>query len=318
MITKFLTIPFIIFFIIVGLLLAYKSQTSPVLKEAEFKTFTITPGQSSSEIGKNLKKEGLIKNSIVFNLFVRLNNLAEKIQAGSFKLSPSMSLSEIGNQLTTGTFDVWITIPEGFRNEEIAQRLNEKLGIKEEDFLKIAEEGYMFPDTYLVPKESTAANIVSILRENFDRKFSDELKQMVTSRGLTEKEVIILASIVEREALFAEDRPIVAGILLNRQNIAMALEADATVQYALGYSEEEKTWWRKNLTEEDLRVNSQYNTRRHAGLPPGPICNPGLSAIQAVINPAETDYLYYLSDKEGKMHYAVSLEEHIENINQYL
>jgi len=160
---------------------------------------------------------------------------------------------------------------------------------------------------------------LAILTNTFNLKYSDEIKEKASKLGLTQKDVIILASLIEREALYDNDRQKVANVLLKRIEKGFPLEIDATVQYALGYQPKEKTWWKQHLTQKDLDTDSQYNTRKYAGMPPGPICSPGLASIEAVVNAnLNTPYLFYVSDMNGKLHYAITLEEHNENIKKYL
>jgi len=221
-------------------------------------------------------------------------------------------------KLAHGTLDIWLTIIEGWRNEEIATLLEKEFNFSSQDFLNVSQSGYMFPDTYAFPKEASAAAVAKIMLSNFQQKFDENLREAIKKEDLVEEEAIVLASIVEREARYDVDRPMVAGILLNRLRQGMPLQADATVQYALGYQSDSRTWWKKGLARDDLKIDSPYNTYLNIGLPPSPICNPGLATIKAVAYPEKTDYLYYLSDKEGRMHYAKTLDEHNENIRKYL
>jgi len=197
----------------------------------------------------------------------------------------------------------------------MAERLNQQLNIEREEFIETSKEGYMFPDTYLFPKGATVEYITDTLKKTFDARFTEELRSKIQSLGLTEEEGVILASIVEREGRSDQVRTMVASILLKRFKIGMALNADATLQYALGYQKEEKSWWKRHLSREDKRIVSPYNTYLHAGLPPAPIANPGLSSIKAVANanPA-TPYLYYYHDSKGNSYYAKTLEEHNQNV----
>ena len=215
--------------------------------------------------------------------------------------------------------DVWVTIIEGLRKEEIAEVVSDALEIPEVEIINKAEEGYLFPDTYLIPKEATADAVISILKNNFDVKFNDDLKNKAAKLGLTPEEVILIASLVEKEGYTDSDRPKVASVILKRLNIGMKLDIDATLQYALGYQPQEKTWWKKNLTAADKAINSPYNTYTNAGLPPTPISNPGLSSIVAVINAdPDTPYLFYLHGADGKLRLAKTLEEHQRNIEKYI
>lgn len=287
-------------------------------QDKKTKIFVIGRGENVRQVARRLEDEDLIHSKLSFFFLVKKGRAEKNIQAGTFRLSPSMKPEEIIENLAHGTLDIWLTTIEGWRNEEIASLLEEKLGFPGENFLKVAKIGYMFPDTYAIPKEASAGAVTQIMLANFNQKFDPKLRAAVKSEGLSEEEGIILASIVEREALYDEDRPVIAGILLNRLRQGMPLQTDATIQYALGYQVVEKTWWKKNLTKEDLKTNSLHNTYMKIGLPLTPISNPGLAAIQAVAEPVKTDDLYYLSDKNGKMHYAKTLEEHNENIRKYL
>lgn len=297
----------------------FKEATGAVNpKDKTSRIFVIKKGEGVREIAVRLKKEGLIRSPLAFFLLVRFLGIAEAIQAGDFRLTPAMGAKAIAQSLTHGTLDVWLTTLEGWRVEEIALKLAQELSIPEQEFLKVAKEGYMFPDTYLVPKSATASAVADLFYRNFEKKFDENLRNEARKNDLGVKEVVILASIVEREAKYKEDRPIVAGILLKRYQKNWPLQADATIQYILGYQSEEKSWWKRRLTKEDLKVDSPYNTYEKIGLPPTPICNPGLLSIKAVVYPKETDYWYYLSDREGKMHYARTFKEHNQNIERYL
>lgn len=284
---------------------------SPVDKARNDKRiFVIEKGEGIRSIAKRLKEEGFIKDQIVFFVLVKRGGLEGKIQAGDFRLSPSMNAREVALELTHGTLDVWVTIPEGLRSEEIGQVLKDKIPTYEDSWAKqlAKNEGYLFPDTYLIPKDSDIDLVIKIMRSNFNKKW-EEIK---TSKDM--EEVIILASIIEREAKFSQDRPIVAGILARRLALSIPLQADATVQYAIGSP---PNWW-KIPTPENLKIKSPFNTYLNYGPPPSPISNPGLDSIKAAANPVKTNYLYYLSDKDGRMHYAENLEEHNKNIEKYL
>lgn len=287
-------------------------------KEGGEKPFVIKDGETVTSFASRLEEERLIKNAFVFRIYLKLSGLDREIQAGSFRLPTNKPASEIAVQLTIGRLDKWVTFVEGLRKEEVAAILAKNFEIDKEKFLVVAPEGYLFPDKYLIPVKANEEQILSIFKTNFDKRVTKEMQEAAVKKNLTPGEVIIVASILERETRNSDERPVIAGILLKRWREGWAIAADATVQYALGYSEEEKSWWRKVITAEDLEIDSPYNTRRHTGLPPGPICSPGLSSIQAVINPTETEYYYYLHDKDGKVHYARTLQEHQQNIQKYL
>lgn len=308
----------VIFTVGAGSLWWYDATSSLNPQNRERKIFVVSPGESVRSIATRLKNEQIIKDQIAFFVKVKLLDRDNALQAGDFRLSPSMDLDTVISELTHGTLDVWLTTLEGWRVEEIALKLAQELAIPESEFLKYAREGYMFPDTYLLPKDATAAGIVNIFLDNFEKRVTPEIREGFTSQGLNIDEGIILASIVEREGRSSEDRPVISGILLNRLKQNHPLQADATLQYALGYQAEEKTWWKKSLFESDKEIDSSYNTYQQRGLPPAPIANPGLISIRAVAFPKDSPYWYYLHDREGVIHYAQTLEEHEMNIARYL
>ncbi len=303
-----------------GFYLYFKAGTLPFNKNNKTsKIFIIPKGAPLESIINSLSKEDLIRNKLVFYLIVKQKGIDRAIQAGDFRLSPSMDAYEIADSLTHGTLDVWVTLIEGTRREEMAQVIGRELGIPEIEFISQAEEGFLFPDTYLIPKDATSGSIITILKNNYEQKFTPDLKAKAANRGLTEKEVVILASIVEKEAKTPEDKKKVAGILLKRLEEDWPLQVDATIQYAIGYQPEEKTWWKKYLTFDDLKITSPFNSYINKGLPPTPISNPGIISIAAVAEAdSSTPYWYYISDKTGVMHYARTREEHDANIRKYL
>lgn len=284
--------------------------------------FVIQPGSGASTVGASLKKQGLIKSSLAFKLYVQLTGRSAKIQAGEYMISPNLDLFALVNLLLKGPEEVWVTIPEGLRREEIALKIANGLSLEGDSKNKFVREfliesrsleGYLFPDTYLLPRDISASEVVANMKANFDKKINFKF----TSRD------IILASILERETLTGDERPTVAGILLNRLNAGWALQADATVQYAVATKScvdplATCDWWPRPLTSNDLEINSDYNTYINPGLPPAPISNPGLSTIKAAVEPKESPYWYYLHDSTGQIHYAATLEEHNANIEKYL
>jgi len=288
-------------------------------------TFIVKKGESFSSVAFRLQDEGLIRSGAAFKLLGRMQDLEGKIQAGSFRLRPSQTLQEIIDFLTQGTQDIWLTFPEGWRKEEFARRLVSNLeNFNQEEFLNLAtnHEGELFPDTYLLPREASASAVSQLLQNNFQKKFDEDLIKKANRAGLSQKEVLILASLVEREAKHEEDRALVAGILLKRLKADWPLQVDATLQYALAENRCLPTsvdcdWW-VTPTATDKKIDSPYNTYLYEGLPPTPICNPGLSAIKAVIGSQDSEYWFYLSDLKGKMHYSRTVEEHNANIQEYL
>jgi UPF0755 protein len=312
------------------------AAAKPVSGETAEKDFLIVRGSSAAQIGTKLEKEGLIRSSLAFRLYVQATGKAKSIQAGEYSLSPSYSLLKMVDILSNGPIEVWVTIPEGLRREEIAQRFADGLGKADkqafvQEFLNAAKakEGYLFPDTYLFPKTASASAVVNKMLATFDIKIA-ELQEGIENSDLSLNEIVTLASIVERETRTSEERPVVAGILINRLDINMGLAADATVQYAVANAQCPASpaggqmlkakcddWW-PILTREDIAINSPYNTYKYRGLPPTPIASPGLSSLRAAVFPEDSDYLYYLHDAKGEAHYARTLEEHNANIAKFL
>lgn len=280
---------------------------SPVnQKNSTNQEFMVAQGQSTTAIANRLVEEKLVRSAVAFRLAVELKDLNGKLQAGEFNLNQTMNLNEIIISLTRGANDYWVTFTEGLRVEEYAEILAEKSEIDGNEFILAAKpfEGQLYPDTYLISSTASVDDIVILLRNTFAKK-----------SPVKDKSSIIIASLIEREARHDEDRRLVSSVIHNRLEIGMALQLDATVQYVMGKT---GNWWPKNLTLEDLKINSPFNTYLNPGLPPAPIANPGSAALNAAVNPASTDYLYYLSDGAGNNHYAITLEEHRANIAKYL
>ena len=324
-------ITFLFIFIIAFVLIyfwwqAVQKPANPNLTQSQ--KIIIPKGSGVIAIGDLLEEQGIVKSSLAFRILVDRKDYASKLQAGSYELSPSQKLSDVIESLTKGVEDFWVTIPEGKRREEIAYILateyaNQGLDFAITDFIEASDglEGYLFPDTYLLPRTMTAQSVVNLMHSTFDLKVPDDLKIQASNFGLTFQQVLILASLIEREAKFPIDRPMIAGVLHNRLKIDMPLQIDATVQYAVGQNScqhkvsQDCNWW---PVINSTTFSSEYNTYQHPGLPPEPICNPGLSVIQAVLNPDNHDFLYYLSEPSGKTHYSQTLAEHNQKIQQYL
>ncbi|MBP9702048.1 endolytic transglycosylase MltG [Candidatus Woesebacteria bacterium] len=280
--------------------------TSPLDPSASFNAIAIKPGSSVKSIANTLKANNLIRSETLFVLYVRFNDI--KLKAGDYTLSPSQSIPELAQALTTGREnEIRVTIPEGYRREQISEVIESKLGIKQLDFLSASKglEGTLFPDTYAFSKDATANDVVKVMTDTFAKK--------TAILDLTQSD-IVLASIVEREALTPAEKPVVAGILKNRLADGWALEVDATIQYIMGKSGD---WWPVPLLGDRKRV-SPYNTYLNRTLPPAPIGNPGIIALTAVANPATTPYYFYLHDKTGLIHYAATNAEHEANIAKYI
>ena len=291
------------------------------IQKTESARFVVVKGESITSIGEKLATAGLIRHPVLFRLVVKQQNLGQKIQAGSFLLSPSQSVWQIAQTLTEGTEDVWVTIPEGYRAEEIAQTFADA-GLEAfniNDFINLTktQEGYLFPDTYLVPKLITTEEVISLLDRTFDRKVRQNLSAEIASSKYSLDKAMIMASLVQREAgKDEEEMRHVAGVLWNRVANNQGLGVDATLQYLTGYNENTGKWW----STPDISTKestSPYNTYKYAGLPPAPIANPGVAAIRSALNPLKTDDFYYLH-ADGKIYYATNLAGHSSNIERYL
>ncbi len=276
----------------------------PVSSDGKPQAFMINKGSSISLIGNNLEKAGLIKNSLVFRFYVQLTGVQNKIQAGEFDLSKNLTLDQIIEKLKKGPTEILITIPEGLRREEVAERY--KVALKKDEsfvneFLQLTngKEGYLYPESYLFPKDASVSQIVNRMLKTFDSKVKD-----VTF------EQLIMASLLERETFSDSEKSIVAGILYKRIENDWPLQVDATLQYIKG------NW--KPVYSQDKELVSPFNTYKNLGLPPSPICNPSLSSIEAAINPENSEYWYYIHDNDANIHFAKTLEEHNLNINKYL
>lgn len=278
-------------------------------------TFLVKKGASITSIANNLESSALIKSALIFKLVVIRDGLTNQIQAGQFRVSPSQDLLSIINTLLKGKEDLWITIPEGYRNEQVAEVFHEIFGIDKQEFLDLAndKQGYLFPDTYLMSQTVTPQSAIQTMLDNYNKKISN-LKSAIEKSSLSEKQIITLASIVERETLSDQEKPTVAGILLKRMNNDWALQTDATLQYITGT---EKEWWPVPKVA-DKELSSPFNTYRNLGLPPQPIASPGIESIQAVANPKSSLYWFYLHDKSGNIHYATDIEGHNANISKFI
>lgn len=294
----------------------------PVSNEiAESVRFIVPKGQAITIMGERLVEEGLIKHPLIFRAIVIKDGLSTKIQAGSFDISPDMSVSEIANHLTNGTQDTWVTILEGWRAEEISESLEAQDldNFDKDEFLEFAtsSEGMLYPDTYLIPREMSSEQIYHLLVNTFERKVSQGLWDEIEESDRDFDDVLIMSSLVEREARNFDQMRKVAGILWNRIDLGMALQVDATLQYSKGYDKYQQDWWSPPLSA-DKKVDSPYNTYLNPGLPPQPIANPSLNAITATLSPKESDDLFYIHANDGSMYTAATLEEHNANINKYL
>ena len=294
--------------------------------------FTIAPGESVNSIANNLEGMGFIRNADAFRTYLIYAGLDTSIQAGEYQLSTAMSAIDVAHKLQDATpQEVKFVVLPGWRMEEIAASLSTSgLPITPDAFFSAVNnppsgygfltsansaEGFLFPDSYIFSRQLTSDELVDELVRHFALRLSREMEAGFENHGLSVYQGVILASVVEKEAVQKEEAPVIASVYLNRLNIGMKLDADPTVQYALGYNAIQNTWWTNPLTADDLQFDSPYNTYAHDGLPPAPISNPGLDALNAVAFPSETPYYFFRAkcDGSGFHSFAVTFEEHLAN-----
>lgn len=317
-------------------------------------TFVVESGETATEVAARLEESGLVVNGEVFRRFMTYHGLDVSLEAGTYSLRANMTMHEIAESLQHGGADtVTVTIPEGWRMEQVAWLVEQQGLMRGDDFLAYARtaqydypwmadlppqaslEGFLFPDTYELEAESTPERLVDLMLATFDARAAPEIEgrlpgmmlfdlDMGDYRPMTVFDVIILASIVEREAVVDEERPIIASVYYNRldpayvEESALRLSSDPTIQYAKGYDPETGDWWNPMLPGEGQTIESPYNTFKVQGLPPGPISSPGLASILAVLNPADTSYLYFHAVGDGSHVFASTLEEHLRNQEEHV
>jgi UPF0755 protein len=322
-------------------------QLKPVEMAKEEIVFTIPSGASSEQISKTLEERGMIRNALIFSYYLKYKNIGTGFQAGTYAMTPGIPVQEIIRRLNEGETvreeTIRVTIPEGFTVRQAVKLLTE-LGFSEEQLLSIANdprsfasdssgeelmraaqipdnelyrfamEGYLFPETYELPKDATAYEAVRRMAQELDRKLTtlpEGWESQLDKLGLTFHDMMTVASLVEREVVAKKERALVAGIIYNRLERKMPLQIDATVQYLFDEQKE-------RLLNKDLKVESPYNTYLNAGLPPGPIASPGLASIKAALYPEVSEYLFYVTKKDGtgEHFFAKTYEEHLKNIKK--
>lgn len=295
----------------------------------------IEEGESARDIGERLEEEGVIQSGRLFRVLVALTGVEGELVAGEYEFDRGLPTMEVISRIHRGlTAPLVVTVPEGLRKEEIGELLERKGVVGAEEFAAALSartytasfldllppdtglEGYLFPATYGFSRKATAENVVQEMLSAFDEQVLPSLPPP-GALELSLHQIVTLASIVEREAVVPGERPVIASVFLNRLQVGLPLQADPTVQYALGNDPESVRrfgYWKEGLTLADLAVASPYNTYVEVGLPPGPIANPGLDSIQAVVRPARTNYLFFVAREDGSHVFAESLEEHIRNV----
>jgi UPF0755 protein len=297
-------------------------QLSPVSNSSGTVLVDIPPGSGAAQIGSRLQKAGVIRSPLAFTLMAKILGESSEMKAGEYRLPRNLGVVEVINQLVQGSHaeSQWVTIPEGWTLRQIANQLDSQRLVRTHEFMRAVRrkpsayglplsiprasvEGYLMPDSYKVPVKTSERKIVAQLVKNWKDKVWLPNEALFRKSDLPPDKVIILASMIEREARVSGDRPLISSVIHNRLKKKMKLQIDATVLYALGKHKDIVTF-------ADLKVNSPFNTYRNVGLPPGPICNPGLDAIKAALQPAESDYLYYVAKPDGSHIFTRTAEEH--------
>lgn len=306
---------------IVGIILvlifgSYLTSEELVLEPKEIR---IAPGTSTKSIAKQLADERIIRSPLLFEVVAYFEDASRYLQAGTYELSAAMSLREIVHKLKAGkVVHRHFVVPEGLTVAQIAQLFEDEGFGSTESFSRAARdsqwrkrygiegnslEGYLFPNTYKLVDEISAAKVIKMMLDEFDRQWTRERTKEAESLNLSPQEIITLASIIEKEAKIADERPLISAVFHNRLKRGWKLDADPTVLYALGNPQ-------RALTRKDLKFDSLYNTYVYRGLPPAPICNPGLASIMAALKPAESSHLYFVAIGDGKHHFSNTLAEH--------
>ncbi len=279
------------------------------IHDTERAEINIKRGMNANEIANLLKEKNVIKDKNIFILFLKLKKAQNKIKAGIYEFSLPINLNKLINILIKGKSKlIKVTIPEGLTTEQVAEIIEQKrLGSKKRILEIVRErnlEGYLFPETYFFAPETPEEVIIDRMVRQFHKVFTWEMKQKAKQFNFTERDVVILASIIEKEAKLSSEKPLISAVFHNRLKKRYYLESCATVEYALGKH-------KKKLSYKDLKINSPYNTYTHFGLPPGPICNPGFESLKYAINPAESDVMFFVSKGDGSHKFFSDFREHI-------
>jgi UPF0755 protein len=306
--------------------LAVRRTLSPAAAEAPDLLFSVSPGEPLGTIAARLERHGLVRSALAVKWLARWRGLAGSLQSGEYRLSGALSPEQILERIAEGRVETYeVALPEGFTLAQIAERIAAAGLVDRDAFLRVASdpesarllgvegetlEGYLFPETYRLPKNLEPLEVARILVEQFQEVWQ-EIAPLARRRDFSMKDVVTLASIVEKESGVPEERPLIASVFLNRLERGMRLETDPTVIY--GIPDFDGNLRRRHLDDED----NPYNTYRIFGLPPGPIASPGADALRAVVNPAQTDYLYFVSRNDGTHVFSRSYREHTNAVNRF-
>lgn len=286
---------------------------------------------TAAEIGQALHEKGYVANPYWFRLAAKISGQASSLQEGEYSVDSHMSVHALLAKFTSGKSEAQrLVIPEGYTVRQIAQAVGKSTQVSEADFLKAAQsdsqlypymkgnrqvtfptEGFLFPDTYFIPYDATADDIVAMMLKNFDRHLTPAMRQGIAKENFSIYQFVTLASLIEKEAKFAEDRPLIASVFQNRLKQHMKLQSDASISYAMGNH-------KAAYSISETQYDSPYNTYLYEGLPPGPIGNPGEDCMQAILAAPQTNYLYFVADKDGHNHFAADYDTHMKNVQEYM
>jgi UPF0755 protein len=291
----------------------------------------VQENMTAGEIAQALKDKGIITSTLWFRTAAALSGQADNMKQGEYIVTSGMSMHDLLAKLVSGESEAArLVVPEGYTVRRIAKDLDKQGLVKEDDFLNAAKnnknlyaymkgnrtvtfptEGFLFPDTYFIPQGATAEQIVKLMLDNFDAHLTADMKQKIAARNMSIYQFVTLASLVEKEAAYDKDRPIIAAVFLKRLAINMPLQSDASISYALGT-------YKASYSIEETKSDSPYNTYLYSGLPPGPIGNPGMDSLRAVADAPATNYLFFVADAQGHNHFAATYEEHMKNVKEYM
>jgi len=289
----------------------------------------VPPGEGTRAIGERLTAAGVVRDALTFRVALKVSGNARRLKAGEYRFDRPMSMLEVIDKIARGDVDLLsVTFPEGLTIAEMAAIFETRGFGPAPTFISAAKdvsaiqaldpsagdlEGYLFPDTYALPRQAPASRAVHAMIERFQQVLTPQIRAAAEARGLTVRQLVTLASIVEKETARGDERPIVAAVYSNRLKLGMGLQSDPTVIYALQRTGK----FTGNLRRDDLHVDSPYNTYRYPGLPPGPIAAPGKASLEAAANPADVEYLYFVSRNDGSHEFARTLDEHNRNVQKY-
>lgn len=334
---KKLFIPLFLFVAAIGILIGgylWWGKNSRAVSPSEVGVrFVIPKGWSATQIGNSLHDKNLIKNPLAFKVYVQLTGKTRDLKPGEFTLSSNMNLVSIIEKLMQGPDELWVTVPEGLRREEMVEEFIQDLEMDSAyasefrgQFLSLSEgkEGFLFPDTYLFPRDVDASMVVRKMSDTFNKKIEGSIAKGIEESKYSMNQLVTMASIIERESRDNSERPTISGILWKRlETDGWLLQADATVQYAVANSRCSRLgtkcddWW-PILTRDDLELNSPFNSYKFDSLPPAPIASPGLGSIEAAVFPSTSSYWFYIHDPDGEIHFAETLSGHNSNVRKYL